>query len=154
MIRRTGPFLPFLAALAVVPVPGPAARNGLGHRAPKLVFSAEFAGVSKAGDCLWTGHVEGDVTGQVTVALQQVEDPVEAANPVWHVRAHWSVAATRPGRSFSGELEGMVDWKSGVSRLSGVITAGWMKGAWLQQEARVVRGDLTGTLAITSLASR
>ena len=71
------------------------------------------------------------------------------------MRAHWSITGTRPDRSFSADLEGMVDWKVGVSRLSGIITSGWMRGAWVQQDGRFVSGDVSGSLEITpSLASR
>lgn len=133
----------------------PTAQMQAGHRVPRVVFATEFSGVDSAGHCVWTGRVTGDVVGNGTLALQQVEDPIEAANPVWHVRAHWSVTAQRPSRSFAADLEGMVDWKTGANRLSGVITVGWMHGAWVRQEGRFVRGDVTGTLEIIpSLASR
>ena len=42
----------------------------------------------------------------------------------------------------------MVDWKTGTTRLSGVVTDGWMKGAWVQQASRFVNGDMSGTLDI------
>ena len=159
MSRLNVPQTPLLAALAGLLVPGAATWSGNAPppapRPPRLVFRTEFAGVDKAGDCLWRGRVDGDGAGIVTLALQQVEDPVQAANPVWHVRSHWSITGTRPDRSFSADLEGMVDWKAGVSRLSGIITSGWMRGAWVQQDGRFVSGDVSGTLEITpSLASR
>jgi hypothetical protein len=53
-------------------------------------------------------NLDGDGSGTVTLALSQVEDPEQAANPVWHVRAHWSVTAPRAGRSFSADLEGWI----------------------------------------------
>jgi len=57
--------------------------------------------------------------------------------------------------SFTGDLEGMVDWKTGATRLGGVVTSGWMKGAWVQQTGRFVNGDLSGILEITpSVAGR
>jgi len=155
MSQLTVPRIPLLAALAGLLVPGVATRSGNAPEPSQLVFRTEFAGVDKAGDCLWSGRVDGDGGAVVTLALRQVEDPAQAANPVWHVRAHWSLTAPRPGRSFAADLEGMVDWKAGVGRLSGVITSGWMRGGWVQQDARLVSGDVSGTLEITpSLASR
>lgn len=149
------PWRALLATIAGLLAPGPAASPAAPERIPRLVFSTECMGVDKAGACVWKGRVEGAVMGEVILALRQVEDPAESAKPVWHVRARWSIAATPPRRSFAADLEGMVDWKSGTSQLSGVITAGWMKGAWIRQEGRFVRGDVTGTLEITpSLASR
>lgn len=103
---------------------------------------------------MWEGRVTGGVRGTVRIALRQVESPFQAANPVWHVRSRWSVAAPA-GRSFVAELEGMVDWKTGASRLSGAITRGWMRGAWVEEESHFVDGEPTGTLRIIpSLAIR
>ena len=155
MIRLNVPSLPFLAALLGLLFPGQAVRNGKLRQVPELVFSSEFAGVDKGGNCLWEGRVEGDVQGRVTIALRQVESPFEASNPVWHVRSRWKVEAASRGRSFKADLEGMVDWKTGASQLSGTITTGWMKGAWVQEESRFVDGEPKGVLRIIpSLAAR
>jgi len=42
----------------------------------------------------------------------------------------------------------MVDWKSGDTHLSGVVTSGWMKGAWVQQIGQSVNGDMSGILEL------
>ncbi len=113
----------------------------------QLSFEATFAGVSN-GSPVWEGRLRGGASARAQLLLHQVESPVEAANPVWHVRARWTVAADPAARSFTAELEGMVDWKTGTTRLSGVVTDGWMKGAWVQQASRFVNGDMSGTLDI------
>jgi len=155
MIRLTVPSLPFLAALLGLVLPRQAVRNGQPRQIPQLAFSSEFAGVDQGGNCKWEGRVEGGVDGRVMIALRQVESPLEASNPVWHVRSRWKVEAAPRSRSFDAELEGMVDWKTGSSQLSGTITSGWMKGAWVQEEARFVNGDPRGVLRIIpSLAVR
>src|SRR5207248_11770233 len=66
----------------------------------------------------------------------------------WHARAQWTADANSPKRSFTAELAGMEDWKSGATHLSGVVTSGWMKGAWVQQMGRSVNGDMSGVLEL------
>ncbi len=113
-----------------------------------LTFESVFAGVSPDGESIvWEGRAEGVVQGRVTVELTQVEPPSEAANPVWYVRARWTLA-TGDARSFVADLKGIVDWKAGLIRLAGTISSGAMSGAWVEQEGRVVDGDISGGLMI------
>jgi hypothetical protein len=113
-----------------------------------LTFESGFAGVSPDGErIVWEGRADGVVPGRVKLELKQVEPPSEAANPVWHVRARWTLA-TGDARSFVADLKGVVDWKAGLIRLAGTISSGWMSGAWVEQEGRVVDGDISGGLTI------
>ncbi len=121
--------------------------NGASPRHIRLPFEATLAGVSGGGS-VWEGPLHGARGGKVQLTLYQVESPLEAARPVWHARAQWTVAADSPERSFTAELEGMVDWKSGATHLSGVVTSGWMKGAWVQQIGQSVNGDMSGVLEL------
>src|SRR2546426_12845290 len=93
MIRLTVPSLPFLAALLGLVLPRQAVRNGQPRQISQLAFSSEFAGVDQGGNSKWEGRVEGGVDGRVTIALHQVESPLEASNSVWHGRSRWKVAA-------------------------------------------------------------
>lgn len=149
--------------LGLVP-PTPGTRD---HAAPggelQLSFTLEFAGPGPDGSGVWEGRVAGATGGTLRVRMRQVEEPAQAANPVWHVRAHWTVDAATPtrsvaadfDRSFAADLEGMVDWKSGSAHLAGTATSGWMRGAWVEVEGRFVNGDATGVLRILpSLATR
>jgi hypothetical protein len=116
--------------------------------APAVTFSTVFAGVTTDGEgSVWEGRANGAVPGRVTLELKQVEPPTEAANPVWHVRARWALDAGG-ARSFVADLEGVVDWKAGRIRLAGPISSGWMNGAWLENEGRVVSGDISGSITI------
>lgn len=117
----------------------------------RLSFRSVFAGVAPDGEhCMWEGSVEGAASGSLTVALRQVEDPVAAANPVWHVNSRWTVRDTRGARSFTADLEGMIDWKAGDVRLAGVIMNGWAKGSWVEVTGRLTAGDLAGAVTIAS----
>ena len=153
MIRLTGLRAPLGAALVwALLVPGPALR---GAQPPlQLSFSTAFAGVNAEGSSIWEGRLERPAGGALRLALQQVESPEAAANPVWHVRTRWDVEPGAGSRAFVAVLEGMVDWKAGAAYLSGTITSGWMKGAWIQSETRFVNGDARGTLRVVSALAR
>src|SRR5712692_7127123 len=123
----------------------------------RLAFHGEFTGVAPDHQgSVWEGAVagEGTVRARLTVEFRQVEGPTEAASPVWHVTTRWSVDDPAGAHSFQAELEGMNDWQSGAIRLGGLITDGWMQGAWMQAEGRFVRGDPTGTLLVVPGVAR
>src|SRR6266581_230694 len=97
--------------------------NGASPRHVRLPFEATLAGVSGGGS-VWEGPLHGARGGRARLTLYQVEGPLEAARPVWHARAQWTVAADSPERYFTAELEGMVAWKSGATHLSGGVPPG------------------------------
>lgn len=131
----------------VATLSGGAGAGPIAKRAPlQLSFATKFAGVDAEQCSIWEGRLSGSDGGQLRFALRQIEPPEAAANPVWHVRAHWEVGPGADGHAFVAELEGAVDWKAGTAHLSGVITSGWMKGTWMEAEVRFVEGDAQGTL--------
>jgi len=152
MIRRAVTRVPLFAAalgatIVLSPPPEPRPR--------RLTFENVFAGTSADGQgCVWEGSVDGAMRGRLRVELHQVEGPSEAASPVWHVVTQWFVMDPSGARSFDAQLEGMVDWRTGITQLSGVITEGWMKGACVHQEGRFVDGDATGILMIAPEVAR
>jgi len=125
---------------------------GAGGQSPAVArlagtFETVFVGVSPDGNCVWEGQADGVVAGRVRLELELLGPPSAAANPVWRVRARWTIDAGE-ARSFVADLEGVVVWHPGLVRLQGTITSGWMAGAQLEQEARIVNGDIAGGLAI------
>jgi hypothetical protein len=153
MISLTGPRAGFPAALVwALLIPGTALQ---GARPPlQLSFSTAFAGANAEGSSIWEGRLDRPAGGRLRLALQQVESPEAAASPVWHVRARWDVEPGANSRAFLADMEGMVDWKAGAAYLSGVITDGWMKGAWVQAETHFVQGDARGTLRVVQSMAR
>jgi hypothetical protein len=148
MTRIAQPGVLFIAiGLLALGVLGLRPGAGAATQTVRLPFAAAFDGVSNASS-VWDGQLRGQPGGRVRLTLHQVESPLEAAKPVWHVQAHWTVQTEPATRSFAAELEGMVDWKTGVTRLGGVVTSGWMKGAWVQQIGRIENGDLVGVLEV------
>lgn len=122
---------------------------------PTLTFRSVFTGVAADGEhCTWEGPVEGAARGRLAITLRQVEEPAEAANPVWHVAARWTVRDERGVHSFAADLEGIVDWKSGTIRLGGLVTDGWVEGSWVEVDGRIVNGDLTGGVSLLPAVAR
>ena len=152
MLRSTAFRVPLLAAAigwlavpAAVISPRPMAR---------LSFRGTLNGVAGGERSVWQGRVDGSVAGRVVIALRQVEDAREAANPVWHVASRWTVLDDAAARSFAGDLEGMIDWKAGTVRLGGPITDGWSTGSWVEVTGRLVDGDLAGSASLSLPRSR
>lgn len=142
--------IPLLAAAALL-LAAPRATAPL----PQLRFHGVFFGVAADGErCVWQGRVDGPVSGRVTIALRQVEDPTAAANPVWHVASRWTVSDDGAAHSFVANLEGMIDWRSGTIRLAGPITEGWSRGSWAEVSGRFAQGDVTGSVTVSPPRSR
>lgn len=117
-------------------------------RSNSAQFQTVFAGVSPDGQGnVWEGHADGVVPGRVRLELRQVAPPIEAANPIWHVRGQWTLGAG-DAQPVVADVEGVVDWKAGLIRVGGPIASGQMSGAWLAQEGRVVDGDISGSITI------
>ncbi|MGH7547568.1 MAG: hypothetical protein ACREMM_05270 [Gemmatimonadales bacterium] len=160
MIRRVVTSIALFAAaiggtIVLSATPDDAAVQRDKPRPRRLTFENALAGVAPDGRAsVWEGSVGGAIQGRLRVEQRQVEGPSEAASPVWHVVTQWSVTDPSGAGSFEAQLEGMVDWRTGISRLSGVITQGWMQGAWVQQEGRFVNGDATGSLTIAPEVAR
>ncbi len=114
-------------------------------------FTSEFAGVSGEDhrSNLWIGRVSGPLSGALTVTLEPLGDLMATANPVWNVRTRWTVAPAAPDdQSLVADLYGTVNWKTGVLRLSGVVTEGCLKGYEAVARGRFADLDGSGTLQI------
>lgn len=151
MIRSTASRVPLFATLVSLAIPTPSLRP---RPVMQLSFRGTFSGVAAGERSVWQGRVNGSVAGRVVIALRQVEDAKEAANPVWHVASRWTVLDDAAARSFAGNLEGMIDWKAGTVRLGGPITDGWATGSWAEVTGRLVDGDLTGSVTLSPPRSR
>lgn len=119
-----------------------------------LSFAHEFAGVSQTDheSDMWTGRVEGALTGDVVMTLQLLGIPMEAANPVWNVRTRWMLTPGG-GAGLVAELYGTVNWKTGVMRLSGVVSEGCLAGSEVHVDGRFVDMNGSGILRILPAAT-
>lgn len=116
-----------------------------------LTFAHEFAGVSQADheSDVWTGRAVGALSGDLIMTLQLLGSPVEAANPVWKVRTHWTL--TGDDAPLVAELYGTVNWKTGIMRLSGAVAEGCLVGSEVHVDGRFV--DMTGSGILRILPS-
>jgi hypothetical protein len=122
---------------------------------PRLSFRSTFSGVAADGEhCLWQGPVGGALQGRVTILLRQIEPAEAAANPVWHVASRWVVSDAGTAPTFSADLEGTIDWKTGTLHLSGRAAEGWQQGSWVHVDGRLVDADLVGSLTLASAPRR
>jgi hypothetical protein len=76
------------------------------------------------------GVVAGDVAG--TFAGEVLEATPSEDGERLHLIASYSIAAG--GRTFSARVEGDQDNETGRSVLTGSVTAGWYRGAWVRAE--------------------
>lgn len=151
MIRSPAVRVPLFIAVALLVPPHPATPS---RPLPRLSFRGAFDGVASGERSVWQGRVDGSVTGRVTIALRQVEEPTEASRPVWHVAARWTVLDDGGAHSFAANLEGIIDWKSGVLHLGGTISDGWSAGSWVEASGHLVDGDVSGAVTLTPPRSR
>ncbi|HYT99310.1 MAG TPA: hypothetical protein VEK85_02960 [Gemmatimonadales bacterium] len=116
-----------------------------------LSFASQFAGVSQDDHSsnVWNGQVSGPAGGALVVTLEPLGSLVETARPVWQVKTRWIVSSVAPGEGpLVAELYGTVNWKSGVLRLSGVVTDGCLRGYEAVASGRFANLDGEGTLQI------
>lgn len=87
------------------------------------------------GTAHWTGAVSGDFSGDLATQVLSVKE----AGHIWHIETLWEVAAGP--QSFSAELNGTLDTKTGTLVLTGEIVSGAMTGAQVYDEGQLVGTD-------------
>lgn len=102
------------------------------HTLPPVITSASAAP-------RWTGRVEGQSSGQITLTLDRVGMPSDPLDPVWPITAHWDFASDRDGRSFTAQLYGTAR-ESGAMHLRGVIIEGYRQGSEVELTVTRVGG--------------
>lgn len=101
-------------------------------------FPVHFAAVKTDGiDMIWTGTITTTPGGEVTVRLAYTGDETDRALPLWPVGAVLLLACADVSQSFVAELNGDMNWETGVVRLYGVVTNGWRRGARIEQRLRL-----------------
>ncbi|HEX5409548.1 MAG TPA: hypothetical protein VFW89_07255 [Gemmatimonadaceae bacterium] len=80
------------------------------------------------------GQMRGLGMKDATIILEGTGAPEHAAQPVWPVQTRWAVNASDKDRSFVAELYGTAS-ENAESHLTGIITAGYRKGAEVHVDA-------------------
>lgn len=81
---------------------------------------------------IWEGEVTGDVTGDLRTELTALR----TTGPVWHVRFDWVITAG--DRSFTADLAGTLNTRTGRVEMDGRVVDGYLDGARVHEEGQLV----------------
>lgn len=81
---------------------------------------------------VWQGTVGGDISGNLTTQLTDVR----ITGPIWHVRFDFVIDAG--GRSFTIDLSGILNMKTGAVVMNGTVVQGYLEGAQVHEQAQLV----------------
>jgi hypothetical protein len=81
----------------------------------------------------------------VTVRVEYAGSEMGRNQPLWPVRALVFVAADDATKSFAGDLDGTLNWRTGRMQLSGTVTNGWRRNARIEETLSLDRERLDGT---------
>jgi hypothetical protein len=116
----------------------------------RSAYFAELTGVGAEGrDMVWRGAVAGAAVGELTVRLAHEGRDIDTAKPTWPVEGIIFVSGEDPQRAFAAEVRGTIDWRTKRVKLAGEVSAGYMRGAHVEQTADLIDHDLSGELRLT-----
>lgn len=84
------------------------------------------------GGGIWHGMVSGDVTGSLMTELTSAHQ----TGQILHVTFDWIIDAG--AQSFTAELEGTLNLKTGAVEMDGTVVEGWLVGARVHEEGQLV----------------
>jgi hypothetical protein len=119
----------------------------------QVPFRAQFVGVDRDAQTLsWRTSGDG---GPATFALcvRQVADPARAADHIWRIEGSMDAETGSWSTSFSADVEGSLDWRTGMMRLEGMVRGGSMADHRVRIEARVEDLDLRGMVLTERVAA-
>ena len=117
-----------LAMFAFAALPQPASAQPAGNMSPVRI---EFDKQGGAGG-IWHGAVSGDVSGDLTTQLTSAHQ----TGQILHVTFDWIIDAGP--QSFTAELEGTLNLKTGAVEMDGTVVDGWLIGARVHEEGQLV----------------
>jgi outer membrane protein assembly factor BamB len=98
------------------------------------------------GAYIWSGRVDGAVTGRAKMELRFPDMPPQIPGTL-PIQTHWIVTASPASRSFEARLTGTVDLASGKTHLVGTITAGPWSGHVVETNSQVFNRGPNGALS-------
>jgi hypothetical protein len=106
-----------------------------------------------AADLVWRGTAARSGVGKVTIRVEYAGSADRQGLPVWPVNVWLFVAAVDDRNSFTAELSGGIDWRTGEMRVTGLVTDGPRAGAPVEQMLRLHGPRLAGTLTLRFVRS-
>ncbi len=130
--------------LALLAIPASASHVAQARDPVELTFAKT---VTSPG--VWDGTVSGDLSGTLTTHL--------TGNPqtgsIWHVSFDWFVDADDPDFSFTAEVAGILNLKTGRVVMNGVVVDGWLQGARIHIDAQLDLSDFSSEGVIRIMPS-
>ena len=83
-------------------------------------------------DGVWAGTISGDIEGTLTTVLRDVR----VTGKVWHVNFDWIIDSG--DQSFTANLSGILNLKTGSVVMNGTIVEGYLTGAQVHEEGQLV----------------
>ena len=83
----------------------------------------------------WQGTVGGDISGNLITRLTGRR----IVGPIWHVRFDFEIEAG--GRTFTIDLSGILNTKTGAVVMNGTVVQGYLEGAQVHEQAQLVDPD-------------
>jgi hypothetical protein len=101
---------------------------------------------TSSGAYIWTGHVDGAVTGGARMELRFPDTPPQIPGTL-PLQTHWVVTASPASESFEANLTGTIDLASAKTHLVGTIVGGRWTGQLLETNSQVFHRAPNGTLS-------
>lgn len=106
----------------------------------RLEFEKSFAGPGPAPYLVhFTGSFGGDFTGELFVGLL-VRQPIEEHDQIVYLAADYYFTADDGIHSFIAHVEGTENLQTDEAVLNGMVTAGWLEGARVQDRFEILGG--------------
>jgi hypothetical protein len=117
-----------------------------------LAFEVEYGGIGAEGvDLIWRGRAGGRLPGQVTIRMEYAGVPGDRSMPVWPVNLRLFYSADDYRGSFAAELTGSTNWRTGETRVSGIVSDGARRDAPIEQRLQLHRPGLGGSATVVFL---
>lgn len=132
-----------VGVLSLTLAAGAAASPGTSNAPVRLDFDKSIVDP----DGVWQGTVSGDIEGDLTTVLTSLR----VAGPIWHVTFDWIIDADDPDYSFTANLSGTLNTKTGKVVMNGTIVDGYLLGAQVHEEGQLVDAEtlqFQGTIRI------
>lgn len=117
-----------VAIFAFAALPQPASAQPASDLSPVWIEFDKQGGANG----IWQGTVDGDVTGDLTTVLTSAHQ----TGQILHVTFAWII--DDGAQSFTAELEGTLNLKTGAVEMDGTVVDGWLVGARVHEQGQLI----------------
>lgn len=136
--------------LALLAIPASASHVAQANDPVELTFDKALTNPSAdPEDWVWVGTVLGDQEGTLTTSLT----PGPVTGSIWHVSFNWIVDADDSEFSFTAQVAGILNLKTGRVVMNGVVVDGWLQGARIHIDAQLDFSDFSSVGVIRIMPS-